>query len=192
MAPRELTKHQLSSRLSYEQKTPGFLRKYRNDIRGIIDIKAAIDADGYYLFDEWEDAGPGRAPIPRRPPIPERQEEGSDMDVDEWGDEKPQVVVLKEGKHLTEREAENVRRAEKGLSPLPDEDQTASTSLSTDRPFEMATLQSKPTLSFSTKAPTKSDPLASLKRKASGDPEAKKKHKSKKTKTGLLSFGDEA
>ena len=31
------------------------------------------------------------------------------------GDEKPQVVVLKEGKHLTEREAENERR--KGTDP---------------------------------------------------------------------------
>ena len=38
------------------------------------------------------------------PPVPGSADE-------DFADEKPQVVVLREGKHLTEREAENVRRA---------------------------------------------------------------------------------
>ncbi|KIM23642.1 hypothetical protein M408DRAFT_11448 [Serendipita vermifera MAFF 305830] len=35
----------------------------------------------------------------------------------------PVVVVLKEGKHLSAREAENERRRARGLSPLPDSDE---------------------------------------------------------------------
>lgn len=64
--------------------------------------------------DEFEDDGSGRPPIPVRPPIPERPKEdpgSGDEDVDE----KPQVVVLKEGKHLTEREAENEKRKGESL-----------------------------------------------------------------------------
>lgn len=103
MAPKEPTKHQLSSRLSYSQSTPAFLQKFKNKIAGIADE----DEDEY--DDEFEDLGNGRVPIPRRPPIPERPADDPGSE-DEFEDEKPQVVVLKEGKHLTEREAENVRR----------------------------------------------------------------------------------
>ena len=71
--------------------------------------------DDYDDDDEYEYDGSGRPPIPRRPAIPERpNDERGSADEDD-GDEKPQVVVLKEGKHLTEREAENERR--KGTDP---------------------------------------------------------------------------
>ena len=115
---REPTKHQLSSRLSYQQHTPNFLRRlqknYGGGRRG--DEEDEDDEPTYGDDDEFEDDGSGRPPIPVRPPIPERPKEdpgSGDEDVDE----KPQVVVLKEGKHLTEREAENEKRKGESLCP---------------------------------------------------------------------------
>jgi len=70
--------------------------------------------------DEFEHVGSGRPAIPKRPAIPERPKDDPGSADEDDGDEKPQVVVLKAGKHLTEREAENVRRKEKGLPPLPE------------------------------------------------------------------------
>lgn len=107
MAPKEPNRHQLSSRLSYSQNTPSFLLKLQNRIAGIPDEEEEYD-------EEFEDDGSGRPPIPRRPAIPERPEDDPGSADEDDGDEKPQVVVLREGKHLTEREAENVRR--KGMS----------------------------------------------------------------------------
>jgi len=100
--------------------------------------------------EELEYVGGGRPPIPRRPPIPKRpvsqpgsNDERGDDDSDEEGDEKPQVIVLREGKHLSEREVEIIKRkgdsclctpgsitelgqiTEKGLSPLPETIDTA-------------------------------------------------------------------
>jgi Domain of unknown function (DUF4604) len=66
--------------------------------------------------DEFEYVGSGRPPIPKRPAIPERPEDDPGSEDEDDRDEKPQVVVLKAGKHLTEREAENVRR--KGQSRI--------------------------------------------------------------------------
>jgi hypothetical protein len=43
-----------------------------------------------------------------RPPIPEIPEGDVGSEDEDPGDEKTQVVVFKEGKHLTEREAENI------------------------------------------------------------------------------------
>lgn len=60
----------------------------------------------------------GRAPIPERPDDGEWA--GGSDEEDEWegqyggGDDGPQVVVLKEGKHLTKEQLERERR--KGLS----------------------------------------------------------------------------
>lgn len=60
--------------------------------------------------DEFEYDGSGRPPIPKRPAIPERpDDEPGSADEDDL-DEKPQIVVLKEGKHLSEREVENEKR----------------------------------------------------------------------------------
>jgi hypothetical protein len=102
MAPKEPTRHQISSRLSYTQTTPAFLLKLQNRIAGVPDA----DESG----DEFEDDGSGRPPIPRRPAIPERPADEPGSADEEDGDERPVVVVLKEGKHLSAWAAENERR----------------------------------------------------------------------------------
>jgi hypothetical protein len=103
MAPKEPTKHQLSARLSYSQNTPAFLRKLQSRVSGI------PDEDGDES-PEFEDDGSGRPPIPRRPPIPERPSSDPGSGEDDRDDEAPQVVVLKEGKHLSAREVEIEKR----------------------------------------------------------------------------------
>jgi len=110
MAPKEPTKHQLSARLSYSQQTPAFLRKLQSRVSGIPDE----DSDE---SPEFEDDGSGRPPIPRRPPIPQRPSSDPGSEEDDRDDEAPQVVVLKEGKHLSAREVEIEKR--KGKVPRP-------------------------------------------------------------------------
>lgn len=109
MAPKEPTRQQLSSRLAYSATTPKFLQKLHNRIAG-------INEDDEDEDDEFEDDGSGRPPIPRRPAIPERPDDDPGSADEDGGDEKPQVVVLKEGKHLTEREAENIKRTGEVMS----------------------------------------------------------------------------
>ncbi|KAF8235750.1 hypothetical protein L208DRAFT_1376365 [Tricholoma matsutake] len=197
MAPKEPTRAQLSSRLSYSQNTPSFLLKLQNRIAGIPDEDDDEDEDEY---DES-----GRPPIPRRPAIPERPEDDPGSADEDNGDEKPQVVVLKEGKHLTEREAENIRRKEKGLAPLSDPKDVVQQAdkpgpVSPSKEATKNTKATAPSLSFSSsKGRTKPPPG---KRKAVGDPEEVKnsgsakdmpaKKKSKKPSTALLSFGEDA
>ena len=104
--PKEPTRAQLSSRLSYNQHTPAFLRRLQNKAAGRRDEDEDEDEPEFEDYDH----GSGRPPIPRRPAIPERPPEDPGSANDDDDDEKPQVVVLKEGKHLTEREVENIRR----------------------------------------------------------------------------------
>ncbi|KAG7444834.1 uncharacterized protein BT62DRAFT_1007860 [Guyanagaster necrorhizus] len=197
MAPKEPTRAQLSSRLSYSQHTPAFLQKLQNRIAGIPDSDHEDD-------DEWEYDGSGRPPIPRRPAIPERPESQPGSEDEDDRDEKPQVVVLKEGKHLTEREAENVRRQEKGLSPLPP-DSTVDTEVHAvdPTPKESAIAKGKksaPSLSFSSSKAAATKSSASKRKRIGGledaslsskAPSKKKAKKAAKSKT-LLSFGDDA
>ncbi|CAK5280328.1 unnamed protein product, partial [Mycena citricolor] len=197
MAPKELTRQQISSRLQYSATTPKFLQKLQNRISGI------PDEEDYDYDDEFEpDDGSGRPPIPRRPAIPERPAEDPGSADEDDADEKPQVVVLREGKHLTEREAENVRRQERGLAPLPDPSEPSSSSKSDLGPKEDGDKSNQkvkapaPSLSFSSTkngfktgaAKRKANALAS---KAEDHQPKKKKHKKDAKKT-LLSFGDEA
>ncbi|KAF8896543.1 hypothetical protein BD779DRAFT_593044 [Infundibulicybe gibba] len=193
MAPREPTRQQLSSKLGYSQNTPSFLLKFKNKMAGIPDEDDEEDP-------EFEDDGSGRPPIPRRPAIPERPaDEAGSADEDD-ADEKPQVVVLREGKHLTEREAENVRRREKGLPPLPDSSAPAEQTPPAPPGGAPATgtKTPAPSLSFSSSKEGIKKPLG--KRKAVGDPEGDKdlsgkkglKKKPKKESKKLLSFGDDA
>lgn len=152
--------------------------------------------------------GDGRPPIPTRP---NGEGEREDRDSDESGDEKPQVVVLREGKHLTEIEVENEKRRAKGLPPLPDkktqEDgvEDASTSSNTASKDKSKTQKDeKPIggLAFSSSRSAKSN---AKKRKVGEEgseggpstttgtaPEAKKAKtkKPKKETKALLSFGD--
>ena len=107
---REPTKHQLSSRLSYQHHTPAFLRRLQKSHGGGRRGDDDDEDSPTYEDDEFEDDGSGRPPIPVRPSIPERPKDNPGSEDEGSDDEKPQVVVLKEGKHLTEREAENERR----------------------------------------------------------------------------------
>jgi hypothetical protein len=102
MSTKEPTRQQLSSRLQYQSHVPAFLQKFQNKVQGITDEDE--DEPQYY------DDGSGRPPIPVRPAIPERPDDDHGSVDEDDVDERPQVVVLKEGKHLTEREAENERR----------------------------------------------------------------------------------
>ncbi|KAG6853477.1 hypothetical protein C0991_004093 [Blastosporella zonata] len=193
MAPKEPNRHQLSSRLSYSQNTPAFLQKLKNKMAGIPDEEEDYD-------DEFEDDGSGRPPIPRRPAIPERPDDDPGSADEDDGDEKPQVVVLREGKHLTAHEAENIRRKEKGLPPLPDptapkEDPTASPSITKSTVNDKKAQSSN--LSFSSGG-TRTKTSVN-KRKAVGDvsevtksSNAPSKKKAKKASKTLLSFGDDA
>ena len=110
MAPREPTRAQLSSKLAYQQNTPKFLLKLQNRMNGIPDEEELEEDNDNDDDGEFEYVGSGRPPIPKRPTIPERPKDDPGSADEDDGDEKPQVVVLKAGKHLTEREAENVRR----------------------------------------------------------------------------------
>jgi hypothetical protein len=94
--------------LQYQTHIPAFLQKFKNKVQGIPDEDEDEDEPQYY------DDGSGRPPIPVRPAIPERPDNDPGSADEDDADERPQVVVLKEGKHLTQREAENERR--KGAS----------------------------------------------------------------------------
>ncbi|KAF5341382.1 hypothetical protein D9758_012265 [Tetrapyrgos nigripes] len=102
--------------------------------------------------------GEGESPRAGRPP-----DNAGSADEDEYfEDEKPQVVVLKEGKHLTEREAENVRRKEKGLPPLSDPSNPSSSSQpQTQSQNNKPTESSSKGLSFSSSTSTSSSSATS-------------------------------
>ncbi|KAJ7675318.1 hypothetical protein B0H17DRAFT_1080958 [Mycena rosella] len=195
MAPKEPTRQQISSRLQYSQNTPRFLQKLQNRIAGIPDEEEEYD-------DEFEpDDGSGRPPIPRRPAIPERPQDDPGSADEDDGDEKPQVVVLREGKHLTEREAENVRRQERGLAPLPDPADSSSKTASGSETKDTAPPKPKaqaPSLSFSSAKNTFKSGAAKRRALAIGaksegaDDESRPKKKHKKETKTLLSFGDDA
>lgn len=222
MAPKEPNKHQLSSRLSYQKTTPAFLLKFQNRVKGITteEDEPQYEDDGYYHDggEGYYDDGSGRPPIPQRPrderpAIPERpDDEPGSADEDDM-DEKPQVVVLKTGKHLTEWEAENVRRKERGLAPLPDPNAAPAPTDKPDESVEKSKKKAKDPhvgLSFSSSGSSSAvksrkrkvidtDPdFENLKESVSGKKEddagkaAKKAKKPKKEKKTLLSFGDDA
>ncbi|KAG1857859.1 hypothetical protein C8R48DRAFT_606746 [Suillus tomentosus] len=194
MSAKEPTRQQLSSRLQYQSHVPAFLQKFQNKIQGITDEDE--DEPQYY------DDGSGRPPIPVRAAIPQRPDDDPGSADEDDIDERPQVVVLKEGKHLTEREAENERRKEKGLPPLPDPNKKVENDTKDDAKSEMNSSKKKQkeaavTLSFSSSG-AKVQQSNKLKRKVVGDLDgsdegSKKasKKKSKKTRKGPLSFGED-
>ncbi|CDO76987.1 hypothetical protein BN946_scf184298.g14 [Trametes cinnabarina] len=211
---KEPTRHQLSSRLAYQAKTPAFLLRLQQQHGG-----GRRDYDD----DEFEDDGSGRPPIPRRPAIPERPDDDPGSAGEDDEDEKPQVVVLKEGKHLTELEVENERRkgmivcrlhlllveessclSAKGLSPLPEGPELSAEAGKPGAEPSKGTQsegkkQAPQGLSFSSGVTAKGK---NSKRKAVGDgrdddhkpqpPPKGSKKKPKKQDKKLLSFGDEA
>ncbi|EIW57735.1 uncharacterized protein TRAVEDRAFT_48769 [Trametes versicolor FP-101664 SS1] len=195
---KEPTRQQLSSKLAYQANTPAFLVRLQKQFGG---GGGRHDEDE---DDEFEYDGSGRPPIPRRPAIPERPDDEAGSADEEEDEERPQVIVLREGKHLTEREVENEKRKAKGLQPLP-EPSAAGSKPEGDVSKEGATPASskQPSasqgLSFSSGAGVKGK---SSKRKAVGDgrDDAAKpqgstkptKKKAKKQDKKLLSFEDDA
>lgn len=98
MPPRkDPTNAQISSRLTYQAQTPAFLVQLQNRVAGIPDEAEDDDVDEF-----------GRE-RPRQLTEPEGGGAGNESD-EEYADEKPTVVVLKEGKHLNEEEAINEKR----------------------------------------------------------------------------------
>ncbi|KAH8100783.1 hypothetical protein BXZ70DRAFT_1071446 [Cristinia sonorae] len=200
---KEPTRAQLSSRLAYSSQTPAFLLKLQRKIAGQQD-----EDEDEPQYEDFEDDGSGRPPIPRRPAIPERPAEDPGSADEDDGDEAPQIVVLREGKHLSEREVENEKRKAKGLPPLPENiaaDDKDSSSASASTSSKPAT-EKQQALSFSSSGSRSS---GAKKRKAVGDgkdDEKQRRHEGDKKKGGstapskkpkkaekkLLSFDEDA
>ncbi|KIM57418.1 hypothetical protein SCLCIDRAFT_1219470 [Scleroderma citrinum Foug A] len=197
MAPKELTRHQLSGRLQYESRTPAFLHKLKNKIQG----GPVEDEDEPQYYDD----GSGRPPIPLRPAIPDRPKDDRGSASEDDADELPQVIVLKEGKHLTAREAENERRKAKGLPLLTTSDDESSSKQEDPRQSHKdppaRKTKEKASLSFSSSKEKSNSTSGKMKRKIitghneSGDEnEQMKKARKKKQKRegkGLLSFAED-
>ncbi|ODO05772.1 hypothetical protein I350_04833 [Cryptococcus amylolentus CBS 6273] len=184
MAPREKgpTKNQYSQGLTYVAQKPSFLQNF-----------GAPPAS--------TSGRPGREALPERPSEGEWAG-GSDIEdedeEDEWsralgggGDEGPQVVVLKEGRHLSRDEIERERRRAKGEKTPPPEE------IKTKAPKDPSAKTDK-----EPKRPIIPKPNLNKRKLVGNDPEedkaddAKKdgvdrKKKKKKAKKGLLSFNEE-
>lgn len=95
MAPKEPTRHQLSSRLQYQSRVPAFLQKFHNKVKGIA-TEEDEDQPQYY------DDGSGRPPIPVRPAIPQRQsDDPTSADEDEGRETAGRRVESGETSHRT-------------------------------------------------------------------------------------------
>lgn len=115
---RELTKHQYSAGLTYVAQKPSFLQNF-----GKPQVPPPSSSSA--------SSRGGREPLPERPDEgrwasgsgDESAEQDEEEDDDEWGDvfgggeEGPQVVVLKEGRHLTAEEIKRERR-KGGFKPI--------------------------------------------------------------------------
>ncbi|KAI6133482.1 hypothetical protein EDD17DRAFT_1552958 [Pisolithus thermaeus] len=193
--PKELSRYQLSSRLQYQSRTPAFLQKLQNRVQG----GEVDDEDEPQYYDD----GSGRPPIPVRPDIPERpsSERGSASEDDD--DERPQVVVLKEGKHLTATEVENERRKVRGLPLLPTSEETSKQEDKEERTEDKPPAKTKhaASLSFSSSKGKSSSTASKAKRKIvtddnesdGGGSQRKKvpRKKSKREGKSLLSFAED-
>ncbi|ORY05665.1 hypothetical protein K493DRAFT_333481 [Basidiobolus meristosporus CBS 931.73] len=84
MPPKNLTPYQFSKNLSYVQDTPKFLQ--------MLTGKDTLHPKGQQLEDKL-------------PPTELEEDE-----YEETGEEKPQIVVLKEGKHLSAEEVEKIQQ----------------------------------------------------------------------------------
>ncbi|KZO96548.1 hypothetical protein CALVIDRAFT_563636 [Calocera viscosa TUFC12733] len=204
------------SKLAYEENVPAFLQRFKARISG-----QPVDEDepSYDEEDgggEWEKSGDGRPDIPRRPGIPERPKEGewgsnkigkdgpgpSGKDDDDEGDDAPQIVVLKTGKHLSAEDVDNERRAAKGLPPLPNAQPSGPSGQSLAPPTTTMPPKENNSMSFSSsKKVATGVGASSKKRKIIGadddespptkEMESKPSKKPKKMKKGLLSFQDD-
>ncbi|THH11018.1 hypothetical protein EW145_g919 [Phellinidium pouzarii] len=188
MAPKEPTRYQVSSRLAYSQSTPAFIQRLKNNVAGV------SNEDEHDAFDDWQ-AASGRPPIPRRPSPPQRPDDDLGSADEDDGDEKPQVVVLKEGKHMTAREVENEKRRARNLPPLPDESHETEDNTredgKKDTKEKMKAGDSDSVKSTGKKRKAVGDDLDEVVNKEKPEKKSKKTTKAKKANNGaLLSFGD--
>jgi hypothetical protein len=100
-APKEPTKHLLSTRLTYSQHTPVFCASFRAASPG----SQTKIATGAWSSRTTVRVGP-LWPYTGRPPIPERPSSDPESGGDDRDNEAPQVVALKEGNHLSTRGVE--------------------------------------------------------------------------------------
>ena len=201
--PRDPTRNQISNGLTYVANTPSFLQNFG---------KRPPTPPPADRFAQGSSSRQGREPLPERPSDgkwargsdDEGDGKGQESD-DEWGeiyggggDDGPQVVVLKEGRHLT---AEDVKRERRIGETRPYHELTslaagkASKSPSPERPVapKEQSKQSKP------KAQIPKTQPSSTKRKLVGQDEGAKEFpaalsgkvkKKKKMDKGLLSFNE--
>ncbi|EKM57791.1 uncharacterized protein PHACADRAFT_116105 [Phanerochaete carnosa HHB-10118-sp] len=196
---KEPTRYQYSNKLSYQSNVPAFLQRLQNKVSG-----TANDEDD---DDEYEHDGSGRPPIPRRPPIPTRpDDEPGIAGEDDQDDEAPQIVVLKEGKHLSEREVENEKRKAKGLPLLPEGDESSAPPDEKQPAAKPQDTNRTKTQSLSFSSGGSAAKSTSKKRKAVGSADddnddnaatskaskSGKKPKKNQNSKKLLSFGDDA
>lgn len=112
--PPKTTNAQLRNKLQYDSGAqPAFLRAMRARITGKPD-PSSYDEEGFTEDGgEWEQLDSNRPAIPRRSNVEPGvggSSRNDEDDEDEAGEEKPQVVVLRKGKHLSELEALNEKR----------------------------------------------------------------------------------
>lgn len=109
--PPKTTNAQLRNRLAYNSGTqPAFLRALQARISGKPDPTLQDDDTSDA---DWEQLDANRPAIPRRPDASadaDRDRLNDNGEDEEDGDEKPTVVVVKEGKHLTELEVITEKR----------------------------------------------------------------------------------
>jgi hypothetical protein len=104
--PPKHTNAQYRSRLAYNAGSqPAFLRALQAQISG-----KPLPPDNDESSGDWERPDASRPAILRRPDAPDGDAAEHDSGDDEEGDERPQVVVLKEGKHLSELEVTSEKR----------------------------------------------------------------------------------
>lgn len=103
--PPKTTNAQYKNRLGYDSGSkPAFLRALEAQISGKPD-PTTRNRDGND-DEEWEQLDASRPAIPRRPDADEKAR----SDDEDFEDERPTVVVLKEGKHMSELEVTNEKR----------------------------------------------------------------------------------
>lgn len=115
--PPKTTNAQYKNKLAYNSGTqPAFLRALQARLSGKPDptLRNRNGDDDDEDAGDWEQLDSNRPAIPRRPDDASQSAGAGnskhDEDEEDFDDERPTVVVLKEGKHLTAFEVTNEKR----------------------------------------------------------------------------------
>ncbi|KAG8889376.1 hypothetical protein FRB98_004469 [Tulasnella sp. 332] len=209
--PPKQTPHQLSKGLGYSQTTPGpyafscpitWWPNYSGCPPAFL-VALQQRIAGNELGNSGIEGSDGRPPIPTRP-------EGEASGDDESDEEKPQVVVLRTGKHLNEVEVDNEKRKAKGLPPRPTADEqgivvqavsgSTTTSKANDKDLKGLSFYSASGAASSTsKGPSRKRKVIGVEAQLVSDGKGEDQMAGKKVKKlkklaqskALISFGDE-